>query len=66
MQVGKQDEFQHKRAFILMMTLKCFKTIKNSNDEMALVNINAGKFEYSYKIEPFNFQRKSVFCKVSF
>ena len=38
MQVGKQDEFQHKRAFILMMTLKCLKTIKNSNDEMALVN----------------------------
>lgn len=43
MQVGKQDVFQHKRAFILMMTLKCFKTIKNSNDEMALVNIKAGK-----------------------
>ena len=43
MQAGLQDEFQHKWAFILMMTLKCFKTIKNSNDEMALVNIKAQK-----------------------
>ena len=65
MPVGKQDEFQHKWAFILMMTLKCFKTIKNSNDEMALVNIKAQKFEYLQKWT-FQFdEKKNMFLSFS-
>ena len=62
MPAGKQDEFQHKWAFILMMTLKCFKTIKNSNDEMALVNIKAQKFEY---LQNWTFQFDDFFLFLS-
>ena len=61
MQAGLKDEFQHKWAFILMMTLKCFKTIKNSNDEMALVNIKAQKCLNNLSFKKSAAKKKYVF-----